>query len=596
VQDPHDPQTASFADVLRNRVVGLGTSGELWDALVDVAVTRLCSMSSVYVPVNGRLRLVATAHRDPFVRVGLGQLLEIDSNLIAQDGPHSRVFRTGIPWVAPDLSTPQDGVETVRGWDRGGESVTAAGSAMAVPISNADGVVAVWTFADHEVGALNEGLLQEVLVLLPVVNQTVLRMSSEPAQGPLQTLSRLQFYSAALVTSTSTEDIANAFTTLGLPAADAVAGSFSVVEGATVRLAATRGLGEAINDRWVTFDLNSANPISEVLLSGRPFVAATRTEFLALYPGLRDDIEAVDHQAWIVLPLMWADVVHAAVGFIWDAPIVANAELHRKLLTVADLTAQAVHVVGLTNEAVQLSVALQQSMFQHDLPSSMAGVSLGAVYQPAFDHARAGGDWYDVIETNDDHLLVVLGDVTGSGAAAAAQMGRIRAMVQVLGFEGHEPSRIAELTSGALQRLNAPVFATCVIARYQPTTGRFTWTNAGHLFPVLAQPGADVRLLTGTHGPPLNGVDDATYQQDSLVLAPGSRVVVASDGVIERAGEMLDVGLDRLVDATSSGRSVDVARLPQFIVDALQARQHRSDDVAVLAFETVPLRERLGRD
>jgi serine phosphatase RsbU (regulator of sigma subunit) len=585
------PELHVQADALSARLNGVKSSSELWDALVDFAVTAICASSSVYVPVNGRLRLVATAHRDPFARIELGQLFEVDSHLIEQEWPHTHVLRTGQPWVAPDTTLVRDGVENSVTYASVSTSVAAAGSAMAIPITSIDGVVAVWTFGDHKVGFLDEAAMQSMSKLVSSVNQVVAQMPQETtAAGVLQTLARLQFYSAALVAATTIDDVATAFTALGLPAADAVAGSFSIVEGSTVRLASTRGLGQTLNDRWVTFDINSANPISEVLRSGRPFVATNRDEFLAAYPALRADIEAVDHHAWIVLPLLRADTVHAAVGFIWDTPIVASAELRRRLFTVADLTSQAVHVVGLANEAVQLSVAMQQSMFQHDLPASIEGLALGAVYQPAFDHARAGGDWYDVVATNDDHVLLVLGDVTGSGATAAAQMGRIRAMVQVLGFEGHEPARIAELTSAALQRLQAPVFATCVIARYSPSSGLLTWTNAGHPFPVLLQPGLDAKLLTGTHGPPLNAVDDATYRQDEVVMAPGCRLVIATDGVMERAGEIIDVGMQRLVDASASGHAVDVQLLPDLIVRSLLDRRYRIDDVAVLAVETRTVR------
>jgi serine phosphatase RsbU (regulator of sigma subunit) len=589
-RDARGPDSGTLADALRASLLGVTSSGQLWDALVNFAVTTICASSSLYVPVHGRLRLVATSHRDPFARIELGEMFEVDSHLVEQDWPHTHVLRTGQPWVAPDINSLREPVaSSVSHAPRSGPR-TVSGSAMALPVTSLDGVVAVWTFGDQQVGLLDDATVQMANELLSIVNPVLTQLVDEPITNSyVQTLARLQFFSAALVAATTIDEIATAFTALGLPAADAVAGSFSIVEGSTVRLASTRGLGQSVNDRWVTFDVKSVNPISEVLSAGRPFVAANRDEFLAAYPMLQADIDMVDHQAWIVLPLLRDNTVHAAVGFIWDRPIVVSAELRRKLFTVADLTSQAVHVVGLTSEAVQLSEALQQSMFQHDLPPSVDGLALGALYQPALDHARAGGDWYDVVVTGHDHVLLVLGDVTGSGAAAAAQMGRIRAMVQVLGFEGHEPARIAELTSAALQRLNAPVFATCVIARYSPKTGALTWTNAGHPFPVLLQPGRAGELLAGTHGPPLNAVDDAKYQQDTVYLPGGCRLVIASDGVIERAGEIIDVGMQRLVDVVTASQSVAIDRLPHYLVHELHSRTDRTDDVAILAVQTIAI-------
>jgi serine phosphatase RsbU (regulator of sigma subunit) len=160
-------------------------------------------------------------------------------------------------------------------------------------------------------------------------------------------------------------------------------------------------------------------------------------------------------------------------------------------------------------------------------------------------------------------------------------MGRIRAVVLAYAVEEHPTNRIADLTSLTLSKLSS-TFATACIVLYDPTTRTFSWTNAGHPYPVVVPASGAAYLLEDTHGPPLGVETDVPYGRSARVLDAGDTVVLYSDGLIERRSHDIDADFARLLDAIA----LDDQR-PAGLVDGLLARLHptglHDDDIAVLA-------------
>ncbi len=230
---------------------------------------------------------------------------------------------------------------------------------------------------------------------------------------------------------------------------------------------------------------------------------------------------------------------------------------------------------------VQRSIArtLQHSLLPEALPTC-EGFAFAVRYVPGAVGTEVGGDWYDVIEVDGQHLFFSIGDVSGRGIRAAALMGTLRNTINAYAHEGHQPGAVLQQLA-PLVSIRDGRFATVLCGSIDTTTGDMTLANAGHLPPLLVST-ERVELLEVPHGPPI-GVP-AAYPESAFRLAEGETLIAYTDGLVERRGEILTVGLDRL------RRSIDASRPPEDTLDAALVEmgvEGANDDVAVLAIKRV---------
>jgi serine phosphatase RsbU (regulator of sigma subunit) len=210
-------------------------------------------------------------------------------------------------------------------------------------------------------------------------------------------------------------------------------------------------------------------------------------------------------------------------------------------------------------------------------------------YLPATHGQAIGGDWFDAFVTPDGATSVVIGDVTGHDQDAVASMGQLRNILRGVAYTLEEPpAAVLSALDRTLRGMRVDTLATVVLARIEQTTEdarrglrRFRWSNAGHLPPLLLLPHGTAELLRR----PANlllGLDPTARRVDHHVpLPPAATVVMYTDGLVERRGELLDHGLERLRAAAR-----DLATLPlDELCDALLDRLApvRDDDIAVAA-------------
>ncbi|WP_262287324.1 SpoIIE family protein phosphatase [Micromonospora sp. MA102] len=234
----------------------------------------------------------------------------------------------------------------------------------------------------------------------------------------------------------------------------------------------------------------------------------------------------------------------------------------------------------------RIATTLQHSLLPRTLPQ-LPGAVVASRYLPGSAEVEIGGDWYDVIGTADDELVLVIGDVVGKGVRAAAAMGQLRNALRAYVLEGYDPGE-------ALTRLNRLVgsteggsFATVVCLRFSPRAGRLRYASAGHPPPLLIRGDDAVFLHDHALGPPVGAIPGTVYRTDDAALPPGGRLLLYTDGLIEDRRAGIDAGLGQLrADATA--RSEHVADLVDAVVERVAGRT-RHDDVAVLALEATEL-------
>ncbi|MEU4659999.1 SpoIIE family protein phosphatase [Streptomyces sp. NPDC023723] len=211
----------------------------------------------------------------------------------------------------------------------------------------------------------------------------------------------------------------------------------------------------------------------------------------------------------------------------------------------------------------------------------LAGLRVEVSYLPAQSGVHVGGDWFSAIELPDGDALLVVGDVAGHGVDAVATMAQLRFTAKGMVITG------SSLT-GALTRLNTLLLhsrdthgtATLVLARYERARHRLVWAQAGHLPPLLVRDGT-ARYLDRPRGMLLGATSSPAFEEAECVLRPGDRLVLYTDGLVERPPENIDRGLERLAKAAAASVTDTPDSLGPLLATLLEGEERR-DDVCVL--------------
>lgn len=254
------------------------------------------------------------------------------------------------------------------------------------------------------------------------------------------------------------------------------------------------------------------------------------------------------------------------------------------LQDAADRAALAIRRAQLHEEEHRIAVELQRGLIPKSLPA-VPGISLAASYEVAGIGVQVGGDWYDAFAMTDGRLGIVVGDVTGRGIRAASAMGQLRTLTRAfaLGGDGQRtPGQALTLLNRHQLALGDELLFTIVYAIVDPEHGTISWANGGHPPPLLCAYDRPCRYLEGGNG--LMGVDDKLYETFEETIEPSSTVVLYTDGLVERRGESLDVGLERLARAAHAGPA-EPEQLRDHILAALteESGQLYDDVTAVVA-------------
>jgi hypothetical protein len=218
---------------------------------------------------------------------------------------------------------------------------------------------------------------------------------------------------------------------------------------------------------------------------------------------------------------------------------------------------------------------------QHALLPAVAdldGVQVAARYVAGVDDLDVGGDWYDVIARSPGCLVFVVGDVSGRGLPAATTMAALRFGVRAYLSEGHDISGVLEHLRGLLDVAVDHQFATVLLGELDTDSGRLRLLSAGHFAPLLIS-GGQARLLDCPPGPPV-GVDAAPGPAPITVTLSGPSTLLAfTDGLVERPGEVLDDGLERLATVAGGMVGRPLSQLVDDVLAALTADAAKDDTV-----------------
>ncbi|MCU1486582.1 MAG: sle [Actinomycetia bacterium] len=245
---------------------------------------------------------------------------------------------------------------------------------------------------------------------------------------------------------------------------------------------------------------------------------------------------------------------HADVGVFTE-----GAE--RLVRGIAGQAAAAIDNARLHEREQRVAETLQRRLLPQRVPV-VDGASFAVRYRPADDEVHVGGDWYDVLDLGDGRVGVAIGDVVGHSTDAAAVMGQTRSALVALALDVHPPGELLRRVSRFLVEVAPDAFATCCYVELNTAEGTATVASAGHPPVIVLGPDGSATFAEVDVGVPL-GVDrSATYGETTLVLEPGTTLVLYTDGLVEAVDVPLAAGMEALrvlVEAHGVGAAGELA-------------------------------------
>ena len=203
---------------------------------------------------------------------------------------------------------------------------------------------------------------------------------------------------------------------------------------------------------------------------------------------------------------------------------------------------------------------------------------------------EVGGDFYDFFLVDEDHLCMVMADVSGKGVPAALFMMASRIILASYAKQGMSPAEIMRSTNETIcQNNREEMFVTVWLGILEISTGRLTAANAGHEYPVLMQPGGKCELYKDKHGFVLGGMDGVRYKEYQFTLRPGARLFLYTDGVPEATNAENELfGTERMLAALNEDLNADPQQVLLGVrraVDGFVGSAEQFDDLTMLCLE-----------
>lgn len=420
------------------------------------------------------------------------------------------------------------------------------------------------------------------------------RLVALPARTATQRLRLLLRLSEALAGATTVDQVADTITQVAAQYLGAMFGGVAMLEPTSgdMQFVSLDQLPESLRDSRRRFTLSSSRPAARVARERRALFIASLDDAARVMDA--DSAAAAREsgaQAFAYVPMLAGSTVVGAVALIWPEPRTFTPADQTVLWALARYGGQALERARLLIEQREVAHTLQVALLPPVLPE-FDWVLLHAVYEPARRADAVGGDWYDAFisvapETDrpwDQTLTAVIGDVAGHDTRAAAEMGRLQAKLRALAIDRpDEPHRLLQRLDRVMTANIHNRHATALVANLAPRSDggiTLSWSNAGHLPPLLLEPGSPPRYLDRAPDR-LLGLKpaDADRHTHAVVLSPGAVLLMFTDGLVERRGDDLDDSLERFARLAEQHRTLPLAEMIDALLAATSADDHDDDTV-----------------
>ncbi len=552
--------------------------------LMQLLVPDLADLATVRmrVPGGGRSRLAAAAHRDPALEGVAARLYGRCCAGPEVPGPE-RVIARGVPEIVPEVTD-----EAWVRWAPDEEALAdvralGAHSWLCVPLTARGEVIGCLSLQrgegrppyDAETLALAEDIGRRAGLAIENARlfegERAMGAAVEHARAREERLRRV---TAALSRAVTAEEVADVIVDDCMAALGALAGVVAVQDGTTARVAAARGYPGEVLRVGSTIALEARLPLPWVLRTGQPRWLETRDDWLRDFDAPSSGLGPVG----VGVPLIVEGRVIGAIAFRFEGEERRFTGGERRLVeTLAELCAQALDRARLFDVQRSAAELLQRRLLPAGLPDT-PGIEIAVRYLPTED-GLAGGDFYDCVVRPDGMVGVIVGDVVGHGLEAASAMGQLRSSWRILQQLRVAPGRALEHLDRFAGDVDGAAAATAVCMDVL-ADGTVAYACAGHPPPLLVPRDGPARYLLDGRSTPL-GMGLYRYTTGVAPFARDDLLLLYTDGVIERRGRGIDVGLDRLREIAGAAAGLPLEELLDTLVAGMSPRT--ADDRALLA-------------
>ena len=327
------------------------------------------------------------------------------------------------------------------------------------------------------------------------------------------------------------------------------------------------------------------NPINQVARAALQYVSDRRTsEGRSASTGVRrisTGEDGEERSAISKLNIRTGDEIQA----LSEAIKTMELEINEYIQDLTTVTAEKERIGAELNVATQI----QADMLPRIFPAfpDREEFDVYATMNPA---KEVGGDFYDFFLVDDDHLAVVIADVSGKGVPAALFMVIAKTLIKNHAQNQEAPGTVFTQTNEQLCEGNdAGLFVTGWMGVLEISTGKFVYVNAGHNPPLLKRAGGTFEWLKSRPGFVLAGMEGVRYRENTLQLEPGDRLYLYTDGVTEATNSHEELfGDERLQNALNEYMDLPVEQfLPKIkeCIDAFVGDADQFDDITMLALD-----------
>jgi anti-sigma regulatory factor (Ser/Thr protein kinase) len=393
---------------------------------------------------------------------------------------------------------------------------------------------------------------------------------------------------AALQVTNSVAGILAAVLDSPFGSGDATAVTLGVVDGEdNVRFDYAGAFPRELRDRFHVATLDTPLVGVDVIRTGAPMIITDTYGLPSKY----------DHAVRYTAATVRACVAHplrggtgrvvGVLGLLWATPRQFDAGELDLFARTAEMAQAALERVRVMAREHRIAVDFQEHLLDLDRRSTAAVVA--AVYQPAGEAMRVGGDWYSVTPLDDQGRIgISVGDVVGHGLPAAIAMSRLRAAVAVSALTAGEPAAVLDALDTYAATVAGAHCATVAYALIDTGAGTgggaISYICAGHPYPLVVTPEGEAIFLESGRRPPMTAAEDDPGDVTAVAeLPPGGLILLYTDGLVERSGEPLHHGFARLKTAAADCADLPVEGVCAELLRRMAPPDGYRDDVVVLA-------------
>jgi anti-sigma regulatory factor (Ser/Thr protein kinase) len=411
-----------------------------------------------------------------------------------------------------------------------------------------------------------------------------LRTNRERELTRSRRLNTLHDFATTLFAEPDIEGISRVVTNAAAPLLGATRAQLMVVDGD--RLVLVGVVDELDATAGGVVALSSPGAVTTAVRENRPLYFESHAVYANEHPEWASTVNAMGGGAFAVVPMSGNGPVVATLILFFSEPREFSEDDRVTVEQVAREIGVAIERALLREREQAAAVKLQQSLLGP--PILVEGVGHEARYLPAEAALHVGGDWYNAQRLADGRVGIAVGDVVGRGLEAATVMGQLRSALSAFADRSSTPAETLTHLDRFATQVPGAASTSVAFARVDIWGRTIEYSCAGHPPPVLVTPSGEVSLLDDAIGWPLAIRDTAIHERPTAArpFPAGSTILLYSDGLVERRGERLDVGLERLLGSARRNWKLPLPLLCDALIAENLAGRRRADDVALLALRS----------